>query len=201
MMYSIEAVLRDREVIRTAIRSVHRDERSEGRTYVFDDRIPVADGWLFLRGGSFGMCSDDIAVFALYHPDKDILRILHAQYTGTVDGGRFLIDPDGRRIIISRECLGNDPPRRFVIRRGIPLEDRAFRNAFAGAFGRLASELGMPPYRYYYTRSLSFHGRDRAPRLDLNIPRADGDSPDVATTVAMIYSEADARVNVVCPAP
>jgi len=201
MMPSLEVVLQDREIIRTAIGTGHGDERSEGRTYVFNERIPLAEGWQFLRGGSFGFCSDDITVFALHHPGKDILRILHAQYTGTVDGGRFLIDRDGRRIIVSPECLGNDPPRRFVIRQGIPCEDAAFHRAFAEAFRRLAVQLRAPIYRYYYTRSLSFHGRGRSPRVDLKISRADGDSPEIASTVAMIYDEAAGRVSVLAPAP
>jgi len=198
---ALEEVVRDRDEIKKAIRSGRCDDTAGSRIYSFDEGMPVADGWLFLSGGSVALSSDDIVVFALYHPDKDILRILHAGFTGTVDNGRLLIDSDGRKIIVSQECLGNDPPRRFVISQGIPHEDIVFRDAFAGAFRGLASSLNMPTYRYFYSRNLSFHGRDRLPRLDLAISRATGDSPDVASSITMIYSEADSRVNVISHVP
>ena len=201
MSSALEEVVRDRDVIKQGIRSGRCDDTAGSRTYSFDEGIPVADGWLFLTGGSFALCSDDIVVFALYNPDKEILRILHAGFTGTVDNGRFLIDIDGRKIIVSQECLGNDPPRRFIISQGIPHEDIVFRDAFAAAFRGLASRLDMPTYSYFYSRNLSFHGRDRAPRLDLAISRATGDAPAVASSIVMIYSEADSRVTVISPGP
>ncbi|HOT30023.1 MAG TPA: hypothetical protein PLU72_17740 [Candidatus Ozemobacteraceae bacterium] len=149
----------------------------------------MADGWLFVTGGSFALSSDDIVVFALYHPEKEILRILFAQYTGTVESGRYLIDPDGRGIIISQECLGNDPPRRFIISRGIPREDAAFRDAFAAAFRGLASRLELSPTGWHYSRTLSFNSSDRAPQLDLTIhPMAD--TPQACEyAVSMIYRD------------
>ncbi len=171
------------------------------RAWSFDAGIPLADEWVFLKGGSFGLCSDDIVIFVLFHPRKDILKILSANYTGTVETGRFLIDDSRRRIVVSQECLGNDPPRRFVIDQGVPRADRRFDQAFVEAFRHLAARLQVPPRRYSYSRELSFQGPDRRPCLELRVSPLDGESPEVPGTILLGFDEDDGRVTTTFPSP
>lgn len=191
---ALEEVIRDREVIRRAVRSGRCDEETSGRAYAFDEAIPVADEWLFLKGGSFSICSDDIVVFALYHPSKEILRILFTSYTGTIEDGLFLIGCGGRRIVVSQECIGTDPPRGYVIQNGIPVEDLDFRNAFRDAFARLKASRKDLHQSCRYIRSLSFHTPEQALQLDLTIDPLTDDDPVRESVVTMVYSGGRVRV-------
>lgn len=135
----------------------------------FHEKIQMADGWLFLAGGSFAGCSDDIICFLLFHPEKDILRVLFAEFTGSVEGGRFLIGDSGKSVIVSQECMGNSPPRRFLLKQGIPVEDHFFNRSFELAFSWVGAVLGGRMDEFYFSRELSFHGPAGEFRLAMTV--------------------------------
>ncbi len=152
---ALEYVIKQREEIKREIVAGLENVSAEKSEFSIQEAIPLTGDWLFIRGGSFAMCSDDIAFMALFHPKKNIIRFLFAERTGTVEGGLFLIDRGKEKIIVGHECLGTKPPERYVLEKGIPMKDRPFNQAFKKAFSDLKKKFKENEF-IYLSRQFSF---------------------------------------------
>lgn len=156
-----------------------------GSEFSIVERHSMQDGWVFIKGGSFGMCSDDIVFFALYHPGRRRLHLLLAECTGTVEGGRFLIGPQGDWVVVGRECLGREPPRRYHLLHGRPERDRCFDRALQAAFASLPARAGRA-LGEHYDREFAL---DAAGRLQVMVTVSDRSDSDWRQTYLLTVEE------------
>lgn len=160
-----------------------------GSEFSIVERHPMQGGWVLVKGGSFGMCSDDIVFFALHHPGRRRLRLLLAECTGTVEGGRSLIGPQGDWVVVGRECLGREPPRRYHLNHGRPERDRRFERALRDAFAALPALAGRA-LGEHYDRDFAL---DAAGRLQVMVTVSDRADPDWRQTFILTIEERQGR--------